>query len=104
MLHFLLIILALLGIWKLLSHGRADGASLVAGLRRIAVVLAIAGAALGGFIGYAVSERCTYAADLTRICTGPDSGAIVLGIAAGFGVIWAAALILIWIVRGFMAP
>jgi hypothetical protein len=51
MLHFLLILLALLAIWKLLTHGPASGTSLLTGLRRLALVLAVAGAALGGGIG-----------------------------------------------------
>jgi hypothetical protein len=91
MLHFLLIVLALAALWKLLGHGSASGASLVTGLRRIAVVLAIAGAAFGGLIGY-------YA-------TTPNSpGAAVLGAAAGFSLVWIAASVVIWIVRGFLTP
>ena len=74
MLHFLLIILSLLAIWKLLSHGRTNGASLVTGLRRLAVVLAIAGAALGGFIGYGTTEHShtdMTAAQWVSTCSGP---------------------------------
>jgi hypothetical protein len=91
MLHFLLIILALLAIWKLLSHSSINGATLLTGLRRIALVLAIAGAALGGFIG---SDS-----------TNPnDAGAAIFGAAIGFGVVWIAAAVVIWIIRGFLTP
>jgi hypothetical protein len=87
MLHFLLIILALLAIWKLLSHGRTNGVSLVTGLRRLSLVLAIAGAGLGGLIGYVTTHNCTYptAANwaATPSCTGPDPGAIALAIIVG---------------------
>jgi hypothetical protein len=38
MLHFLFIVLALLAIWRLLSHGRASGAAPVTGLRGLALV------------------------------------------------------------------
>ena len=91
MLHFLLIILALLAIWKLLGHGSASGATLLVGLRRIALVLAIAAAALGGLIGYYAKNP-------------GDPGAGVLGAAAGFAVVWIAASVLIWIIRGFLNP
>jgi hypothetical protein len=37
-----------LAIWKLLSHGSVNGTTLLVGLRRIALVLEIASAALGG--------------------------------------------------------
>ena len=107
MLHFLLIILALLAIWKLLGHGHANGATLLTGLRRLGLVLAIAGAALGGFIGYVATRNCH--TDMTAVqwvstCSGPDPGAIVLGVMAGFAVIWMAASVLIWIIRGFLTP
>ena len=104
MLHALLILLALLGIWKLLSHGRTDGgASLLTGLRRLALVLAITGAALGGLIGYVSTRHCTYAADWAATCTGPDPSGIALGAMVGFGVIWGAASVVIWIVSGFLS-
>jgi hypothetical protein len=89
MLHFLLILLALVGLWKLLSHGRASGATLVTGLRRLALVLAIAGAGLGGLVGYYAQSQ--------------SSGGAVAGVVIGFSVIWMAALVLIWIVKGFLA-
>jgi hypothetical protein len=89
MLHFLLIILALLAIWKLLSQGSASGATLVTGLRRIALVLAIAGAAFGGMIGYYSARP-------------HDPGAGIVGAGVGFGVIWIAAAVVIWIIRGFL--
>jgi hypothetical protein len=59
MLHFLLIILALLGIWKLLTHSNStpEAASrIILGLRRLALVRAIIVAALGGTIGYFAFE------------------------------------------------
>jgi hypothetical protein len=88
MLHFLLILLALVALWKLLGHGASSSASLLRGLRRVAVVLAIASAALGGVIGY-------YA-------TPPNTpGAAALGAAAGFGLVWTAASVVIWMIRGF---
>jgi hypothetical protein len=105
MLHFLLILLALLAIWKLLSHSSASGTSLLNGLRRLALVLAIAGAALGGVIGYVSTHDChtdTTAAQWVTTCGGPDPSAIVLGVAAGFAVVWIAASVLIWILSGFM--
>ena len=107
MLHLLLIILALLAIWKLLSDGRANGATLITGLRRLGLVAAIAGSALGGFIGYEATRNCTYTTaanwSTTSSCTGPNPGAIVLGVIAGFTVIWLVAALVIWIVRGFLA-
>ena len=42
MLHFLLIVLALLGIWKLLTHGNSNSEAasrILLGLRRLALVL-----------------------------------------------------------------
>jgi hypothetical protein len=105
MLHFLLIILSLLAIWKLLSHGHANGTSLLAGLRRLALVLAIVGAALGGFIGYVVTQHShtdTTAAQWVTTYSGPDPGAIVLGVVAGFAAVWVAASIVIWILSGFL--
>jgi hypothetical protein len=106
MLHFLLIILALLAIWKLLSHGRASGASLVTGLRRLSLVLALAGAGLGGAIGYVITQHIhtdRTAAQWVTTYSGPDPGAIALGITAGFAVVWAAASVLIWIISGFLS-
>jgi hypothetical protein len=89
MLHFLLIVFAIVAIWKLLSQGSVNGATLLTGLRRIALVFALAGTALGGLIGY-------YSAHPN------DPGAAVLGAAVGFGVVWGAAAVVIWIVRGFL--
>jgi hypothetical protein len=106
MLHFLLIILSLLAIWKLLGHGRANGASLVTGLRRLALVLAIAGAGLGGVLGYAFTQHChtdMTAAQWVSTCSGPDPGAIVLGAGAGFAAVWVAASVAIWIISGFLS-
>jgi hypothetical protein len=108
MLHFLLILLALLGIWKLLAHSGTSSTSLLTGLRRLSFVLATLGAALGGLIGYAESHHCTYNyGKLTwlatePVCTGPDPGAIVLGAAIGFGAVWGASAVLVWIVKGFV--
>src|SRR5262245_23539962 len=104
MLHALLIILALLGIWKLLSHGAPSSTSLLTGLRRLALVLAIAGAALGGIIGYGFTHHCTYGTGSISwlatepTCAGPDPGAILLGVGIGFGAVWGAAMVVIWIV------
>jgi hypothetical protein len=90
MLHFLLIVLALLAIWKLLSHGQSNGASMLTGLQRIALVLEIAGAALGGLIGYyATNPR--------------EPGTAVLGAAIGFTVVWIAAAVVIWVISGFVS-
>jgi hypothetical protein len=104
MLHFLLIVLAIVALWKLLSHGSVNRTTLLTGLRRIAFVLAIAGSALGGLIGYIITWHCTYETAGGSTCTGPEPGAIVLGAVIGFGVIWAAASVLIWIIRGFTTP
>jgi hypothetical protein len=126
MLHFLLIILILLLIWKLLSHRPVNRAALLTGLGRLALVLAILGAALGGLVGYAVTSThtCQSAAPLPvpSAASAPDPngfhpvplpaqsdecpanyGAITLGIVTGFIVVWLAAAVLIWIVRGFLA-
>jgi hypothetical protein len=105
MLHLLLTILALLAIWKLLAHSGASSTSLLTGLRRLALVLAIAGAALGGLIGYFATQNCHTDGAIgswVTTCNGPDPGAIALGILAGFGAIWMAASVLIWIIRGFL--
>jgi hypothetical protein len=93
MLHFLLIILALLGIWKLLAHGNSSPESasrILLGLRRLALVLACAGAALGGLIGYAANERAVH------------PGFVVLGAVLGFGVTWLASRVILWIINGFL--
>jgi hypothetical protein len=106
MLYFLLIVLALLGIWELLTHSGASSATLIAGLRRLALVLAVVGAALGGVIGYFATRSChtdTSAAQWVTSCSDPNYGAAVLGIAAGFTVIWFAASVIIWIIGGFLA-
>jgi hypothetical protein len=89
MLHFLLILLALLGVWRLLAQGRPNGATLVTGLRRLALVLAIAGAGLGGVVGYYAQAQ--------------SSGGALAGVVIGFTVIWMAAQVVIWIVKGFLA-
>jgi hypothetical protein len=107
MLHFLLIVLALLAIWKLLGHSSGtNGTSLLAGLRRLALVLAVAGAALGGFIGHVMTENChtdmAASAQWVTTCASPNYGGIALGVAAGFAGIWLAGSLLIWILSGFL--
>jgi hypothetical protein len=92
MLHFLLIILVLVAIWKLFSHGSANGAALIAGLRRLALVLAVAGAGLGGLAGYYTGDS-----------HGGVGGALA-GILIGFTGVWLVAGVVIWIVRGFLIP
>jgi hypothetical protein len=92
MLHFLLIILALLGIWKLLAHGNTSSAvasRILLGLRRLALVLAIIAAALGGTIGYFDGASGNF-------------GLAILGATGGFTIIWLASKVLIWILSAFL--
>jgi hypothetical protein len=89
MMHFLLIVLILFLTWRLLSHKGVNGAALVCGLRRLALVLAITGASLGGLIGYY--------ANAANAVTG-----MLAGIAIGFTLVWFAAATAIWVIRGFL--
>jgi hypothetical protein len=88
-----------------LAHASADGTALVTGLRRLALVLAIAGASLGELIGYVATENChsdtSSTAHWVTTCSGPNPGSIALGIMAGFTVVWVAASVVIWIIHGF---
>ena len=93
MLHLLLILLAAVVIWKFASSpDRANPQAIQTGLYRVQIVLAVFGGLLGGLIGYAASQSGGAG----------NPGAIVVGAGIGFGIIWGAMAVLIWIVSGFL--
>jgi hypothetical protein len=93
--HFLLITLLVLVIFKIATAGHASphtAAAVETGLRRFGIVLALAAGALGAVVGYAVYPNDAEAAQ----------GGAVVGFLSGFVLIWIAMRVVIWIIAGFM--
>jgi hypothetical protein len=107
MLRFLLIILALLAIWKLLSHSRER---CFAGHRPPAAVARAGYRRLGlGRVHRLYDHEQLHPPYRGQLgcapnCTGPDPGAIALGIIVGFAIVGMTSAVLIWIVKGFLTP
>jgi hypothetical protein len=88
--HFLLIVLLLIIIWRIVaSHdGPADPHAIRLGLKRLGLVLAVLAAGLGGIVGYGGSNE--------------HFGGAIVGSIIGFTVIRMAMSVVIWIISGFM--
>ena len=88
MLHLLLIVLAVLAIWRLLAGAsRPTGQTLERGLKRLGLVAAVLAAALGGAIGQS---------------GGGGAGGLVVGALASFLAVQTATWVLVRIARGFL--
>jgi hypothetical protein len=94
MIHLLLIVLLTVVIWKVAaSPSRSNPQAIQTGLYRVQIVLAVLCGLLGGVLGY-----------FAAIDSGGvgNPGAILLGAGIGFGIIWGAMAVLIWIISGFV--